>query len=378
MVESSGGATGFFKMPSSFGNKRIDHIMYASWFSIFSANTAVESEETQFVLWQAGKSGTMAGKPGLMSNWEKIGYWLQFLKWAGFPTFENLYRVLEGFDQSDESYERRLTALSRQKGIQFKVASFMLALLGDVRSPTLDMHALSYLIDQGKVKLTPKMRERWTPLKTLLELAAEMKQLVEQNAQPSKKGLVWATPEAKQKYNDLMTNYDAYAVRNKIISMGRASSLYIKKEGQEPTEPKKIATERKKVKEYIRRQMAGWNGDTTTFWEWYASQPMFTTHERGGLGADAVHSVFFQSLFPELFTPKALAKRKYEDIVRETGEDPNKPRPTPEQRLKYRDIRENLPEMQKLQPRKKELEKKRPIIQAPDVPDVQFEEEVPF
>ena len=65
--------------------------------------------------------------------------------------------------------------------------------------------------------------------------------------------------------------------------------------------------------------------------------------------------------------------------MRETGEDPNKPRPTPEQRLKYRDIRENLPEMQRLQPRKKELEKKRPIIQAPDVPDVQFEDtEVPF
>lgn len=317
----------YYLCPTKFGNKRIDHIMYASWFAIFSANTAVESEETSFVLWQAGKSGTAAGKPGIMSKKPKIKEWLQFMKWGGFPTFKNMYKTMEGFDQSDESYARRLTALSRLPGMQMKVASFFLALLGDVRSPTLDMHALGYLIEKGELQI-PEGRE-WTPLADLAERAVKLREL-----QPFQKGYQF-------EYMTMKREYDEKATANKEMIMKMSGQLKITTD--KPSTPKGQEGERKKVQEYMRRQMVGWDGKTNNFWLWYAQNGYFDTHEPR---RDMIHTVFFQSLFPELFTPEALAQReelhqKYSDpeLIDER-----------EKRMKYRDFSENLDEMRKIQP----------------------------
>lgn len=323
----------YYLCPTKFGSKKIDHVMYASWFAIFSANTAVESEETSFVLWQAGASGKAPGKPGIMSKKPKIKEWLQFMKWAGFPTFKNLYKTLEGFDTSDESYARRLTALSRLPGMQMKVASFFLALLGDVRSPTLDMHALGYLISKGEIQV-PEGKQ-WTDLSVIAELAREMKEINRDIGTNN------------YEYRAKRTQYDELAEQNKETVARLMGGLKIKSEP--PPTPKGMEGERKKVQEYMRRQLAGWDGKTNTFWLWYAQNMYFETHEPR---RDMIHTVFFQSLFPELFTPEALASRdelfkKYSDpeLVEER-----------EQRMKYRDFAENLEQMRKIQPHKQKGE----------------------
>jgi hypothetical protein len=319
----------YYLCPTKFGSKKIDHVMYASWFAIFSANTAVESEETSFVLWQAGASGNAPGKPGIMSKKPKIKEWLHFLKWAGFPTFKNMYKTLEGFDPSDESYARRLTALSRLPGMQMKVSSFFLALLGDVRSPTLDMHALGYLISKGEIQVPAD--KKWTDLSVLAELARDMKEINRDIGTNN------------YEYRAKRVQYDELAEQNKETVQRLMGSLKIK--DQPPPTPKGMEGERKKVAEYMRRQLAGWDGKTNTFWLWYAQNMYFETHEPR---RDMIHTVFFQSLFPELFTPEALAARdelfkKYSDpeLVDER-----------EERMKYRDFAENLMEMRKIQPHK--------------------------
>lgn len=322
----------YFLCPTEFGNARVNHIMYASWFAIFSANTAVESEETSFVLWQAGKSGKGAGKPGMMSKKPKIIEWLKFLKASGFPKFKQLDALVEGFDTSDESYERRMIGLSRQPGFQFKVASFFLALLGDTRSPTLDMHAIGYLIQKGKVDL-PEGAE-WTDLKELAQMTGQMKEI--------SRDIGTGNPE----YKMLRMKYERLAEANKNVIMRLTGGLSIT--ANPPPSKRGMEGEKRKIKEYMRRQMEGWNGETNQFWLWYAQNTYFETHEPR---RDMIHSVFFQSLFPELFTPEAMAQRdelfaKYSDpeLIEER-----------EQRMRYRDYDENLTEMRKLQPHKQKM-----------------------
>jgi hypothetical protein len=321
----------YFRVPTKFGSKRIDHIMNATWFAMFSPNTAVESEETSFVLWQAGASGKDPGKPGIMCKKDKIIYWLGFLKWAGFPRFNQLYKTLEGFDTSDESYERRMIALTRVPGIQFKVASFMLALLGDTCSPTLDMHALGYLMETGKLDV-PGGRE-WYSLSELAQEANELERMYKQSEETGDFKL-------KMAYTERKTEYDKRAENNKKIIMQLTGQMRIQKE--EPPTERGRETERRKVREYIRRQMEGWNGDTETFWAWYAKNEYFKTHEPR---RSMIHTVFFQSLFPELFTPEALEQRK---MVQEMG-DPEMRTEEQEDRAKYRDYLENLHEMRDIQ-----------------------------
>ena len=40
LIESNEEPQEYFRVPTNFGNLRINHIMYASWFAIFSANTS--------------------------------------------------------------------------------------------------------------------------------------------------------------------------------------------------------------------------------------------------------------------------------------------------------------------------------------------------
>lgn len=287
----------YYRLPTRFGDKKIDHVVNAAWFALFSANTAVESEEVQFVVWQSGQESSDPGKPGLMSRKPKIIELLKFLKWAGFPTFDNLYSILKGFSPKDEDYEERLLALTRLEGFQAKVASFFLALLGDKRSPTLDMHAHGYLIEKGKIELPPG--KYWTPIQQIqaLDSKKETKKEAQRLAKQNKDTIAWVTRQ--------------YAIRTKK---------------EAPTDSKKsLEAEKKRIRLYMQRQMAGWNGSTDEFWGWYASNQFFDTHEPR---RDMIHSVFFQSLFPELFTPEQLAKR---DGL-------------------YRDYKENLEELRKIQP----------------------------
>jgi hypothetical protein len=316
----------YFRVPTQFGSKRVNHVMFATWFAMFSPKTAVESEETSFVLWQAGQSGNTPGKPGIMCKKDKILYWLQFLKWAGFPRFNQLYKTLEGFDPSDESYERRMIALARLPGIQFKVGSFMLALLGDTRSPTLDMHALGYLMQTGKLEVPDGME--WYNLN---ELAQEANALEKMYAES---GDSFAYRERKLKY-------DEKAEANKKIIGKLTAQMRIKK-GEPPPTQRGQDTEKRKVQEYIRRQLEGWNGDTNTFWAWYAKNEYFKTHEPR---RSMIHTVFFQSLFPELFTPEALQQR---DLVKDMG-DPELRTPEQDDRSRFRDYEENLQEMRQIQ-----------------------------
>lgn len=334
----------YFLCPTEFGSQRTNHVAYASWFSIFSANTAVESEETSFVLWQAGKSGSGPGKPGIMSKKPKIIEWLQFLKWAGFPTFKNLDKTMEGFDTSDESYERRITQLARLPGMQFKVASFFLALLGDTRSPTLDMHAIGYLIEKGSVNLD--QGQDWTPLSQLAEMAKKLKEINRQIG------------TGNYEYRQLRVQYDELAEKNKDIIMKMTGSLSINK--VPPKTQKGMEGERKKVREYMRRQMEGWNGETNKFWLWYAQNQFFPTHEPR---RDMIHTVFFQSLFPELFTPEQLASR---DELFQRYSDPENIEER-EDRMRYRDYEENLTRMRQIQPHKV------PVVTAPTDAKVPFD-----
>lgn len=332
----------YFLCPTEFGNQRVNHVCCASWFAIFSANTAVESEETSFVLWQAGKSGSGPGKPGIMSKKPKIIEWLTFLQWAGFPTFEQLDQTMEGFDTEDESYERRMIALARLPGFQFKVASFFLALMGDTRSPTLDMHALGYLIEKGSIELDEG--QEWTKLSTLADMAKQLKEISRQIG------------TGNFEYQNLRAQYDELAVANKDLIAKMTRGLVITP--NPPKTQKGLDAEKKKIREYMRRQMEGWNGETNKFWLWYSSNPNFTTHEPR---RDMIHSVFFQSLFPELFTPEAMAGR---DELFEQYTDPElvDERQT---RMRYRDYGENLQEMRQIQPRKQ------PVV-AP-TPDMEFD-----
>lgn len=335
----------YFRVPTKFGSKRIDHIMYATWFAMFSPNTAVESEETSFVLWQAGQSGNTPGKPGVMCKKDKILYWLNFLKWAGFPRFNQLYKTLEGFDPSDEAYERRMTTLARLPGIQFKVGSFMLALLGDTRSPTLDMHALGYLMQTGKLDV-PEGRE-WHPLD---ELAQEANELERMYAEFTKTDNF----QMKMAYTERKVAYDKKAEENKKIIAKLTAQMRIKK-GEPPPTQRGQETEKRKIREYIRRQMEGWNGDTNTFWSWYAKNEYFKTHEPR---RSMIHTVFFQSLFPELFTPEALRER---EMVKDMG-DPELWTPEQEERSRYRDYEENLQQMREIQ--RPRMTKVKPVPKA--------------
>jgi hypothetical protein len=316
----------YYRVPTQFGSKRVNHVMYATWFAMFSPNTAVESEETSFVLWQAGQSGATPGKPGIMCKKDKILYWLQFLKWAGFPRFNQLYQTLEGFDPSDEAYERRMIALARLPGIQFKVGSFMLALLGDTRSPTLDMHALGYLMQTGKLPVPDGME--WHSLNELAQEANELERM-------------YAEGGDSFAYRERKLQYDRKAEVNKKV-IGKLTAQMRVKKGEPPPTKRGQETEKRKVQEYVRRQLEGWNGDTNTFWAWYAKNEYFKTHEPR---RSMIHTVFFQSLFPELFTPEALQQR---DMVQEMG-DPEMRTEEQEDRAKYRNYEENLQEMRDIQ-----------------------------
>ena len=334
----------YFRVPTVFGSKRVDHVMYASWFAMFSPNMAVEAEETMFVLWQAGKSSTDPQQSGIMANKPRIVDWLKFLKWAGFPRFRNLNKVLEGFDTSDESYQRRMTALSRQHGWQLKVSSFFLALMGDTRSPTLDMHALGYLIESGKLEL-PEDRE-WTPLAELAQMSNELRRLSKESTRSEYDPTFWTQGTDTATYRDLKIKYDEKVATNKL-TLGALTALV--RVGAEP--PKTEAgrkAEEERVKEYMRRQMEGWDRNTDTFWSWYASNPFFKTHEPM---RDAIHTVFFQSLFPELFTPEQLVNR---DELFQRWTDPELVEDR-ERRMRYRNYLENLQKMRVIQPRKEPL-----------------------
>jgi hypothetical protein len=330
LLIEAGGAEGppqeYFRVPTQFGSKRVNHVMFATWFAMFSPNTAVEAEETSFVLWQAGQSGSDPGKSGIMSKKDKIINWLQFLKWAGFPHFKQLYQTLEGFDPSDEAYGRRMIALARLPGIQFKVGSFMLALLGDTRSPTLDMHALGYLMQTGKLDVPAG--GQWSSLTELAQEANALEKL-------------YAESGDSFAYRERKLVYDRTFEANKKIIGQLTGQMRIKK-GEPPPTQRGQDTEKRKVQEYMRRQMEGWNGDTNTFWAWYAKNEYFTTHEPR---RSMIHSVFFQSLFPELFTPEALQQR---DLVKDMG-DPELRTEEQEDRAKYRDYAENLQEMRDIQ-----------------------------
>jgi hypothetical protein len=319
----------FFIFPTEFGDLRTNHVVYAAWFAMFSANTAVDVEEKQFVLWQAGKSGGEPGKPGIMSRKNKLIELLKFLKWAGFPKFDRLNEALEDLDPSDESYERRLLSLSRLPGIQPKVASFMLALLGDQRSPTLDMHAIGYLIQKGKVQV-PEGQE-WTPLNELIGQKKRLKELYEEKG-PDNLEYSMAEEEYREK---------AKMNKTVIMQINRQTRVFRTHEQADRPQksPKAFETEKRKMRLYMERQMEGWNGDSDTFWAWYAMNNFFETHEPR---RDMIHTVFFQSLFPELFAPEALQDR--EELRQLHEEDPKGLK----ERLKYRDYRENLQEMRKI------------------------------
>lgn len=287
----------YYRFPTRFGDKRVEHIIYAAWFAINSANTAVEAEEVQFVVWQSGQAGTEPGQPGLMARKPKIIDLLRFLQWAGFPKFEKLYSILREFSPTNEDYEHRLLALTRQPGFQAKVASFFLALLGDKRSPTLDMHAHGYLIEKGKIQLpTGKV---WTPLEKIRALNAhkETRQQARDLAKKNKSIILWVMGQ----YNILRTEEEASTGSKKVLE-----------------------TEKKRIRLYMQRQLEGWNGNSNEFWQWYANNQFFDTHEPR---RDMIHTVFFQSLFPELFTSDQLAKKE----------------------KLYRDYQDNLQEIQQIQ-----------------------------
>lgn len=329
----------FWRCTTEFGSLQNNHIAYASWFALFSPNTAVQIEETQFVLWQAGKhSGKENNFSGLINRRPAIRNWLYFLKWAGFPNFSHLKEVIGTFDTSDDAYANRLLTLARLPGIQFKVASFLLALLGDTRSPTIDMHAMGYLLDTGKI--SPPKNFTWYSLPDLRKEGEELAELFRQ----SKKN-----PALKLEYEQRKQQYDEKCLLNYKTMMAIRNRIEIT-QTDNPTE-RALITQKERVKKYIEMQMKGWDGKTDTFWAWYASNPWFKSHEPY---PDMIHTVFFQSLFPELFTPEAIAQR---DFAQKTIQYLNT-KPESEwtnedkelaKRVKYRNYLENLDEMRKIQ-----------------------------
>jgi len=352
------GTTEFWRCTTEFGSLQNNHIAYASWFALFSPNTAVQVEETQFVLWQAGKhSEEKHNFSGLISRKPAIQYWLQFLKWAGFPDFHRLKDVIGTLDPSDEAYANRLLTLTRLPGIQFKVASFLLALLGDTRSPTIDMHAMGYLLDTGKI--APPGKSQWYPLADLKKEGEELAVLFRQ----SKKNpaLKFEYEQKKQQYDEkCLTNYKTLSAVRKRTEITQTDN---------PTE-KALATQRERVKKYIEMQLKGWDGKTDTFWAWYASNPWFKSHEPY---PDMIHTVFFQSLFPELFTTEALAQRDWaQKTIQYLNTKPEyewtKEDKELAQRVKYRNYIENLEEMRKIQKPPQEYEISTPMEYTPSEP----------
>lgn len=331
----------YVQVPTNFGGRARNHIAYSSWFAVNSPNTAVVVEELLFVIWQAGQSSSHPLRPGLLPKNIMLERWLQFLRWAGYPDFKNLYQVVEGFDRSDDSYERRLTTISRLPGFQPKVASFFLALMGDTRSPTIDMHALSYLINKGDVEIPNG--STWSPLDLLAEKKKEVDELFELAKTDSSK---------KSAYQQKRAEYIALVAENKKTIVRILSHTDIEK--IPPKTKRGIEGEKKRIREYIRRQLVGWDGNTDTFWGWYASNPEFKTHEPR---RNMIHTVFFQSLFPELFTPQALASRPWVIEIQQKKERGEYVSPEEEDRTKYRNYLENLKqirEIQKPEPDKKE------------------------
>lgn len=337
----------FFLFPTEFGDTKTNHVVYAAWFALYSANTAVSAEEKQFVTWQAGHSGSDPQKLGILSQKNKLIELLKFLKWAGFPKFERLDAVLDDFNPSEEAYQSRLLALSRQAGVQPKVGSFMLALLGDRRSPTLDMHAIGYLIGKGKMEV-PEGHD-WTPLRDLFEMRKKMGEYADKHG----------TENAEFQAMQLDYTEKAQANKKAIAAINAQTRINrnVEKSEAPGANPKILETEKRKIRDYMARQMEGWDGDTDTFWIWYSSNSYFETHEPR---RDMIHTVFFQSLFPELFTVEALQQREH--LREQYANDPEGLK----QRLKYRDYLENLEEMRKIR-------KVKPAPVQKDTPELEFD-----
>lgn len=323
-------SSAYVRVPTNFGGDSQNHIAYASWFAIMSAHTAVEVEEVFFVLWLAGQSSDDPLRFGLMPLIPRTKYWLEFLQWAGFPRYDNLYRVLDGLDTSDESYMRRLQALSRLRGFQPKVSSFFLALIGDVRSPTLDMHAIGYLLDNNKLELP--VGASWTDTQTLSEMYNMLVQMYNEAEKDKEK--LEAYKNAKKQYDIIVEkNNNTIAKVLQRFQVGKTP----------PATARGAEQERERLRNYIKAQFVGWDGSTDTFWGWYASNPNFETHEPR---RNMIHTVFFQSLFPELFTPEALAARPW--VVELNKEDVELAEHDID-RMRYRDYVENLKQMREIQ-----------------------------
>jgi hypothetical protein len=227
--------------------------------------------------------------------------------------------------------------------------------MGDTRSPTLDMHALGYLIENDKLDI-PEGYE-WTPISELADMSNELRRMSKGATQSEFDPTFWTEGKDTPAYRDLKIKYDAKVSANKK-TLGTITARV--RVGAEP--PKTEAgrkAEEDRVKEYMRRQMEGWDGNTDKFWSWYASNPFFKTHEPM---RDAIHTVFFQSLFPELFTPEQLVNR--DELFKEWS-DPELVDER-EMRMRYRNYLENLQKMREIQPRKEP-----PVTQ--ETPGAQFD-----
>ena len=151
-----------------FPHPRIKHYALSAFFSIFSPIIPTMQLEKVFYEWQKDGLVPLAGITGRGASMaSNIVRFLEFMEKNQADGFKTLEKVMSGISNRDLSPEvkktqyvdRMMFLVSNFRGMQAKVASFFLALMGDSQSPVLDIHAFKHLLSEGIIQGTKFLTE---------------------------------------------------------------------------------------------------------------------------------------------------------------------------------------------------------------------------